>query len=100
MFTSSYQVSSDSQLRRQESVCILAGKQGSGSQSSSSSSSQLRHITEEKIEEAVDESNVVSDDQDTTNDTSDQVLHYFAHVTNHYLCLVKGNPKLNSQHDI
>lgn len=78
----------------------MAGKQGSGSQSSSSSSGQLRHITEENIDEAVDESNDVSDDQDTTNDTSDEVLRYFAHVTNHNLCLVKGNPKLNSQHDM
>jgi hypothetical protein len=38
--------------------------------------------------------------EDTPNDTNDEVLHYFARVTNHYLRLVKGNPSLVSRHDM
>jgi hypothetical protein len=28
--------------------------------------------------------------EEYSNDTNEEILHYFAHVTNHYLCLVKS----------
>jgi hypothetical protein len=76
----------------------LASKQTCVSGASSSSTGQLRHITEDCNEEAIDDSCEIVDQE--TNDTNDEVLHYVAHVTNHYLHLVKGNPALISRHDM
>jgi hypothetical protein len=64
----------------------------SGSQSSTkiSSTGQLRHMTEDNFEDAVelDDSKDESFD-DVDNDTNDSDLLYFARVSNHYLRLVK-----------
>jgi hypothetical protein len=83
---------------------IIAAKSTSNSSDPSSSPStvtgQLRHLTEESYEDAIKD---VSEDvvlQDTPNNTNDEVLHYFARVTNHYLCLVKGDSSLLSHHTI
>jgi hypothetical protein len=55
------------------------------------SNGQLRHITEEVFEDAFD--SAASDDLvESANDTNEADLLYFAHVTNHYLCLVKAAP--------
>jgi hypothetical protein len=63
----------------------------------SSSSGHLHHITGELYEDAVDtESNDVESEY-MTNDTNEASLHYFACVTNHYLCLsLKARQKLSS----
>jgi hypothetical protein len=98
--TKSYQTSNCTV--KKECDRLVATKQTSNFSVPSSSNSpiteQLRHVTEESYEDAIED---VSDDvvlQDTSNDTNDEVLHYFACVTNHYLCLVKGDSSLLSRH--
>jgi hypothetical protein len=29
---------------------------------------------------------------------NEEILHYFPHVTNHYLCLVKSTPSIKTRH--
>jgi len=56
---------------------------------------QLRNIKEELFEDAVSEDLIEDDIQaDCPNDTKEDALHYFAHLTNHYLHSVKSNPTL------
>jgi hypothetical protein len=73
---------------------LLASSKGTsaGSQNSTTapSTGQLRHLTEEIFEDAVD----LADSKDESfeqvdNDTNDSDLLYFARVSNHYLGLVK-----------
>jgi hypothetical protein len=76
---------------------ILAEKQQNPTMGSSSSG-HLRHITKELYEGAVDtESNDVESEV-MTNDTNEASLHYFARVTNHYLCLVRSSKASNPRH--
>jgi len=90
-------------LVKNECEKILASKKAtsSASHSTNSSSGQLRHITEETFEDVVGNS-VDADDstEDYSNDTNEEVLHYFTHVTNHYLRLVKSTPSLDSRHSM
>jgi hypothetical protein len=60
---------------------------------------QLRHITEEIYEDATE---VIDSDECVPNDTNEAELLYFAHVSNHYLHLVKAAPNqdLTSHHMI
>jgi hypothetical protein len=58
---------------------------------------QLRHITEETFEDAVDDSLENCTDE-LGNDTNDESLHYIAQVSNHYLCLVKSSHTLDARH--
>jgi hypothetical protein len=69
---------------------ILAEKQSVPSLGSSQAG-QLRHITEELYEDAVDVESGDIASVDVTNDTNEASLHYFACVTNHYLHLVRSS---------
>jgi hypothetical protein len=52
------------------------------------SSGRLHHIQDDLFEDAVVES--VSEGEQESNDTNDDVLNYFARVTKHYLRLVRS----------
>jgi hypothetical protein len=72
---------------------LLASTKGTsvGSQNSTTapSTGQLRHLTEEIFEVAVDLADSKDESFETVdNDTNDSDLLYFAHVSNHYLQLV------------
>jgi len=51
---------------------------------SMSGQGQLRHITEEVYEDALHEDVSDSIVDEGINDTDQEVLNYFSHVTNHY----------------
>ncbi len=72
---------------------LLQTKKSSSSASTSSSNSagQLRHSTEEQDDSPVeiDELSDLSNDE-TPNDTNDDLLTYFSRVYKHYLWLVKS----------
>jgi hypothetical protein len=78
----------------------ISEKRSSATTASTSTSGHLRHIVEETFEDAVDDSpsDVASDD--VSNDTNEASLHYFARVSNHYLCLVRNNVNLNQRHEM
>jgi hypothetical protein len=72
---------------------ILASKRsesGDASNSSSSVTGQLRHLTDESFEDAVESE--PRDEIEPCNDTNESDLLYFARVSNHYLRLVKPDP--------
>ncbi len=78
---------------------VLAAARRSSSNtavSSDSNNGQLRHLTEEVFEDAVDQDNDVSY-VETTNDTNEVDLLYFARVSNHYLRLVRNDPSKISE---
>jgi hypothetical protein len=54
----------------------------------------LRNIKEEDVDEDVTPEDQV-DCEDTNNDTNNEVLNYFARVSNHYLHLVKSSNSTN-----
>ena len=58
---------------------------------SSASTGQLRHITEEVFEDAIDEDSKDECLDETANDTNEVDLLYFARVSKHYLRLVKND---------
>jgi hypothetical protein len=60
---------------------ILASRNASMPSSSSTSSGHLQHITEEVFEDSVQEDS--RDEIDRSNDTNQDVLNYFARLTNH-----------------
>jgi hypothetical protein len=60
---------------------------------------QLRHVTEDMYEDAV-ETDAPEDTQDESNDTNEVDLLYFARMTNHYLCLVKASKGTNIRHSV
>jgi hypothetical protein len=62
----------------------------SGSQSSVSAG-QLRHLTEDVFEDAVDEDSKDESSDIPSNDTNEVDLLYFARISNHYLRLVKNS---------
>jgi len=66
--------------------------------SSSSYSGQLHHITEEIYEDAIDMDSRDVESDDMTNNTNRASLHYYARVTNHYLCLVRSSDAANPRH--
>jgi len=77
---------------------IVASKSNNASSVSGSlaTSGQLCHLTEDSSEEIVEESvDLTAEEQ--SNVTNDDVLHYFACITNHYLHLIKSNPSLDSR---
>jgi len=77
---------------------LLATKKASTSSNSMTSpTGQLRHITEETFEDAVDDSLENCTDE-LGNDTNDESLHDIAQVSNHYLCLVKSSHTLDARH--
>jgi len=82
---------------------LLQSKKSSSStnQSSSHHNGQLRHITEEHeaVSDVLDESSVVSNEE-TPNDTNDDLLIYFSRVSKHYLRLVKSTPDLQTRHSM
>jgi hypothetical protein len=68
---------------------LLSEKQVSNS--TTSSTGQLRHITEESFEDAVEPDDCGDNDHDVLcNDTNEDSLQYFAKVSNHYLRLVRN----------
>jgi hypothetical protein len=80
---------------------IVASKSNNASSVSGSlaTSGQLRHLTDDSSEEIVEESvDLTAEEQ--SNVTNDDVLHYFACITNHYLHLIKSNPSLDSRFQI
>jgi len=86
---------------------ILASKQSHGptnqSKSVSGTTGQLRHTTEvseDVLEEQVDESVDACLTEDYSNDTNEEILHYFSRVTNHYLRLIKSTPTSVSRYNI
>jgi hypothetical protein len=68
---------------------------------SSNTSGQLRHLTEDLFEDAVEQDKNESEDH-ASNDTNEVDLLYFARVSNHYLRLVKNHSSRNSvsRHDM
>jgi hypothetical protein len=64
--------------------------------SSSTTSGQLKHLTEEEFEDAVESD--AKEESDLGNDTYESDLLYFACVSNHYLRLVKSDA--SSQNDL
>jgi hypothetical protein len=65
----------------------------SSTTSSSNVTVQLRNIKEDLFEDAVSEDLIAEDISDACpNDTNEDPLHYFAQLSNHYLCLAKSNP--------
>jgi hypothetical protein len=68
---------------------------------SSNTSGQLRHLTEDLFEDAVEQDKDESEDH-ASNDTNEVDLLYFARVSNHYLRLVKNHSSRNSvsRHDM
>ncbi len=78
---------------------ILSTKKSSAT---SGTNGQLRHITEVTTQDEdlpVDETEVSIDD-DLHNDTNEEVLLYFSHVTSHYLRLVKTKSDLIIRHNM
>jgi hypothetical protein len=73
---------------------LLAAKKTSnpsGTANSGSNQGQLRHITEEQEEEECVEEVADSLPDLSSNNTNEADLYYFAHVSNHYLRLVKSD---------
>jgi len=77
----------------------LIADKGSTSQASSATG-QLRHISEETFEDAVELSTSEVDLDDFANDTNEESLHYFACITNHYLRLVRSSNQVNPRHQM
>ncbi len=73
----------------------------SGSQSGVSTG-QLRHLTEEAFEDALELEIKDESDDVTSNDTNEVDLLYFSRVSNHYLRLVKNDhlKSFRSRHHI
>jgi len=69
---------------------------GTSSGSTGTTSGQLRHLTEDVFEDAVDADDT-ADAIELGNDTNESDLLYFAHVSNHYLRLVKSDTSTNSE---
>jgi hypothetical protein len=67
---------------KKECDATVAGRGSSNNPSSNSASTtgQLRHITEESFEDAIDDQ-VVDSSEDVPNDTNEDNLHYFSRVT-------------------
>lgn len=66
----------------------------------SSASGQLRHITEEHYEDAIDDVPNDPVSEELSNDTSDASLQYFARVSNHYLRLVRSSSNATLRHNM
>jgi hypothetical protein len=81
---------------------LLLAQKSSGSNQNNSQSvcGQLRHITEESLQEDVPEDSDDVSNEDFHNDTNDAVLNYFSCVTKHYLQLVKSTPDLITRHSM
>jgi hypothetical protein len=65
-----------------------AGRKNNTGTNNSSITGQLRHLTEESFVDAESEA-VVNSDIDSTNDTNEDALLYFARLSKHYFCIVK-----------
>jgi hypothetical protein len=91
---------------KKECVKLLSAQKSSSHSTSSSVQSgtvgQLCHITEElsQDEEPIYKELDVSNENTIHNDTNDEVLSYFSHITRHYLHLVKTKPELITRHDM
>jgi hypothetical protein len=74
----------------------------SSSVSNMGSSGHLHHFIDDMFEDAVSDDVVDGIVTDSSNDTNEDELLYFAHVTNHYLCLIKSTSTtpMDSQHDM
>jgi hypothetical protein len=59
----------------------------------SSSPGQLRHLTQDLFEDAVDTTDRIETVVSQDNDTNEDGLLYYAHLTNHYLRLAKASLK-------
>jgi hypothetical protein len=84
---------------KRECDALLAERKSS--LSTGSNQGQLRHITVECYEDAVEDDHRDVDchnETNDTNDTNDASLHYFSRVTNHYLHLVKSKSQPNPRH--
>jgi len=80
---------------------LLAKKTSGGNQrNSQTSQGQLRHITEEFVQEEDHEECEEVSSEEIPNDTNEEVLNYFTCVTKHYLRLVKSTPDLITRHSM
>jgi len=55
-----------------------------------SSQGHLHHMNEEVFEDAINEDSAETLIETSCNDTNEADLYYFAHMTNHYLRLIKS----------
>jgi hypothetical protein len=75
----------DCNVKKECDIMLADRKNNSSSTQNASSSGQLRNLKEEIFEDAISEDVPVDLIDDSTNDTNEDELIYFAHVTNHYL---------------
>ncbi len=71
----------------------LRATKSSSTNPTSSLPGQLRHLTEDVFEDAVDTTDRIETVVSQDNDTNEDGLLYFACLTNHYLCLAKASLK-------
>jgi len=77
-------------------------KEANGKSSSQTGSTvgQLRHITEDLYEDAVDDSEISQEVHDESNDTNETDLLYFSRMANHDLRIVKSSENANVRHSM
>ncbi len=75
---------------KKECEKLLAEQKAKNSSATASTTGRLRHIQEDIFEDVLDDS--LPEVEQEPNDTNDELLHYFARVTNHYLRLVRSQP--------
>jgi hypothetical protein len=73
-----------------------------GASGTQTSQGQLHHLMEEQIEEEVVGVDDVADSllESSCNDTNEADLYYFAHISNHYLHLVKSRDSPGTHHQM
>jgi hypothetical protein len=86
----------DCSVKKECDTLLLEKRDATASNLLSGTSGRLRNIKEEVFEDAVADDSITEDSVDTliesTNDTNEDALYYFAHMTNQYLRLVKASP--------
>jgi hypothetical protein len=89
---SKFHTTDECSIKKESDKIVDDQKPGSSSPShNASSSGHLRHIKDDIFEDAVSDDAVENFVDESTNDTNDEELIYFARVTNHYLRLVKAS---------
>jgi hypothetical protein len=86
-------------VKKERDKLLLEKKDTNASSSSTGTSGHLRNVKEKVFKDAVSDNTVTEEDADAlidpSKDTNEDHMYYFAHMSNHYLHLVKASPYLS-----
>jgi hypothetical protein len=83
-----------------DKLLLAKNSSGGNQRTSQTTQGQLRHITEDFVQEEDDEECEEVSSEEFPNDTNEAVLNYFTCVTKHYLQLVRSTPALITRHSM